>query len=67
MKFDIQNGTVTKVLLEKDDVKDDILELRLPEGATVIGREAFSGIELPPILWIKEGAPEIASSAFEGH
>ena len=67
MKFDIQNGTVTKVLLEKDDVKDDILELRLPEGATVIGQEAFSGIELPPILWIKEGATEIAPSAFEGH
>ena len=50
MKFDIQNGIVTKVFLEKDDVKDDILELRLPEGATVIGQEAFNRIELPPIL-----------------
>ena len=67
MKFDIQNGIVTKVFLEKDDVKDDILELRLPESTTVIGQEAFNRIELPPILWIKEGATEIASSAFEGH
>ena len=67
MKFDISEGVVTKVYVEEGDVSEDILKLTLPEGATVIGQDAFKEVRLPPILWIKEGATEIAPSAFEGH
>ena len=67
MKFDISEGVVTKVYVEEGDVSEDILKLALPEGAAVIGQDAFKEVRLPPILWIKEGATEIAPSAFEGH
>ena len=67
MRFDINEGVVTKVHVEEGDVSEDILKLTLPEGATVIGQDAFKGVRLPPILWIKEGATEIAPLAFAGH
>lgn len=67
MKFDINEGVVTKIRVEEGDVSEDILKLALPEGATVIGQDAFRGVRLPPILWIKEGAMEIAPLAFAGH
>ena len=67
MKFDINEGVVTKVYVEEGDVSEDILKLTLPEGAAVIGQDAFKGVQLPPILWIKGGATEIAPLAFAGH
>lgn len=67
MKFDINEGVVTKAYSEDGDVSEDILKLVLPEGASMIGPDAFKGVQLPPILWIKEGATEIAPLAFAGH
>ena len=67
MKFDISEDVVTKVCLEDGDVSEDILKLVLPEGVTVIGQDAFKEVLLPPILWLKEGATEIAPFAFAGH
>ena len=67
MKFDMNEGVITKVYIEEGDISEDILKLTLPEGATVIGQDAFKGVQLPPILWIKEGATEIAPLAFAEH
>ena len=67
MKFDMNEGVITKVYIEEGDISEDILKLTLPEGATVIGQGAFKGVQLPPILWIKEGATEIAPLAFAEH
>lgn len=67
MKIESQGNVATKIIIEDGDVKKDILEVKLPDGVTTIGAEAFRNIKLPPILWIKEGAEEIAPSAFEGH
>lgn len=67
MKIESQGNVATRIVVENGDVKKNTLEIKLPDGVTVIGTGAFKGVELPPILWIKEGAEEIAPSALEGH
>ena len=67
MKFEIKDGVITEVTLDDGDIEQDMLKVELPDGAPVIGSDAFKWVRLPPILWIKEGATEIAPSAFAGH
>ena len=67
MKFNIKDGVITGVTIDDGDVEQDILKVELPHEASIIGSEAFKGVRLPSILWIKEGATEIAPLAFIGH
>ena len=67
MKFNIKDGVITGVTIDDGDVEQDILKVELPHEASIIGSDAFKGVRLPSILWIKEGATEIAPLAFIGH
>ena len=67
MTFEIEGKVAVKASIEKGDVVDGIVEIRLPDGVKAIGAGAFSGVALPPAVMIADGAEEIGASAFEGH
>lgn len=67
MTFEIEGKVAVKASIEKGDVVDGIVEIRLPDGVKAIGAGAFSGVALTPAVMIADGAEEIGASAFEGH